>query len=323
MAETAKSARGNWQENLLLGLFYTGLFTVLFVISAYLTFPYDRLRYLIMSKASAAAEAGSGGRTLTIGELSPHGLSGVALKDVELVQASVVPDEPAKVLRLSELAVKLSPLRLLFGERKVDLEAKIGAGSLEGVFTQNGSAQHIEAELNRVDVNELGLGTYVGLPLKGNANGKIDITLPPELPKATGDVKVEIKGLHLGDGKAKVKLPGMPGTGLTLDEIEAGKLSLELQIKDGQATLGKFSTDGKDLQLSGKGNIRLADPLRRSRPDLILEVKFSDSFKNKSDRTRAMFDLMGMRPEFQAGPDGAMRIHVTGSMQALRSSPAR
>jgi len=320
-----ETARSNWREHVLLAVFYAGFFFVVFSFAAYLTFPYDRLRYLLMSKASAPAEAGSGARTLQIGELSPYGLSGVELKDVELVQAALTPADAPKTVRLSELAVSISPFALLFGERRVDVEAKIGAGSLEAELVQSSSGQHIEAELERVDVNELGLGSYIGLPIKGNATGKIDFTLPIEIPKSSGDVKLEIKGVHIGDGKAKIKLPGMPGAGLTLDEVQAGKLDLAIQIQNGLATITKLSTDGKDLKLSGKGTLRLVDPMRRSRADLSLELKFADSFKNKSDRTRAMFDLIGMRPEWQSatGPDGTMKVHVTGALNSMRGAPQR
>ena len=323
MAE--ETARNDWREHALLGVFYAGFFIVVFSFAAYLTFPYDRLRYLLMAKASAPAEAGSGGRTLQIGELSPYGLSGVELKDVELVQAAVAPADPPKVVRLAELSVSISPFALLFGERKVDVEAEVGTGSLEAQLVQSSSGQHIEVELDGVDVNELGLGSYIGLPIKGSATGKIDFTMPTEVPKSSGDVKLQIKGLHIGDGKAKIKLPGMAGSGLTLDEVQAGKLDLAIQIQNGLATITKLSTDGKDLKLDGKGTLRLVDPMRRSRPDLNLELKFAESFKNKSDRTRAMFDLIGMRPEWQSatGPDGTMKVHVTGTLQSMRGTPQR
>jgi type II secretion system protein N len=177
-----------------------------------------------------------------------------------------------------------------------------------------------------VDIGELGLGSLVTLPLKGKASGTIDLRVPTDVTKGTGEVKLEIRGLHIGDGKAKIKPPGMgAGSGLTLDEIDAGKLGLTVDIRDGVANITRFATDGKDLKLAAKGKVHLADPLKRSRPDLDLDLTFSDVYKNKSDRSKAMFEILGMRPEWQHAttPDGTMRVHVGGTFLAIRASPGR
>jgi type II secretion system protein N len=320
MAEA--STRANVRETLVLGALYTGFFVVVFVISAYLTFPYERVRDLIMSRASTTATIGPS-RSVQIGELVPFGLGGVRLKDVEIVQTST-PAEPPSVLRVAELSVHLSPWALLFGERKLELHAAVGGGHVDAKYLESSTSRHIQAELDKVDVAQLGLGSYVGLPVRGKASGNIDLTVPAEAQKSTGTVKLEIKGVHIGDGKAKIKIPALGGSGLTLDEINAGKLELGVQVQDELATLTRFATDGSDLKLSGKGSLRLTDILRRSRPDLTIELTFSDAFKAKSDRAKAMFEIIGMRPEWQHAttPDGTIRVHVGGTLQALRAGPA-
>jgi type II secretion system protein N len=111
--------------------------------------------------------------------------------------------------------------------------------------------------------------------------------------------------------------------GLTLDELEAGKLKLGIDVHDGVATLSRLSADGRDLKLSGKGTVRLAEPWKRSRPDLDLDLTFSDAYKNKSERTKAMFEILGMQPDWQRAttPDGTMHLHVGGTFLAVRASP--
>jgi type II secretion system protein N len=311
------------RDRLLLGLLYAGFFVVVFVLSAYWTFPYDRARSFVASQLSTK-EAGGVTRTVEIGELEPVGLGGIRVGDLVITQMPATQDQEPLQLKLSEATAKLSLLPLLFGDKKLDLNAVAGTGTLDGKYDQSSDLQHIEAELNALDVSELGLGTWVGLPLKGKASGTVDLNVPADLTKATGSIKLEIRGLKVGDGKAKIKPPGMPG-GLTLDEVDAGKLELAIEVRDGVAKLTRFSTDGKDLKLTGTGNVRLADQLKRSRPDINLELTFTEAFKNKSDRTKAMFELLALRPEWQRAttPEGTMHVHVGGTFLAIRGGPGR
>ena len=317
------SRRAQLRDRLLLGLLYATFFTIVFVLSAYWTFPYDRARSFVAS-ALSAKESGGLTRTVEIGELEPVGFGGVRIGDLTVMQIAATQDATPLTLHLSEATAKLSLFPLLFGEKNLALNASAGTGTLDSKYSQTSDSQHIEAELNALDVAEIGLGSWIGLPLKGKASGTVDLNLPSDVTKSTGTIKLEIRGLKVGDGKAKVKPPGMPG-GLTLDEIEAGKLELAIELRDGIAKLTRFSTDGKDLKLGGTGNIRLADPIKRSRPDINLDLTFSDTYKNKSDRTKAMFELLQLRPEWQRSttPDGTLHVHVGGTFLAIRGGPGR
>ena len=317
------SRRAQMRDRLLLGLIYAFFFSVVFVLSAYWTFPYDRARSFVAA-ALSAKEAGGVTRTVEIGELEPVGLGGVRVGDLAITQIPATQDAAPMQIKLTEATAKLALLPLLFGSKKVEVNAVAGAGTLDAKYGDSGDSQHIEAELNALDVAQLGLGSLMGLPLKGKASGTVELNLPADVTKATGTIKLEIRGVKVGDGKAKVKPPGMPG-GLTLDEVEAGKLELSIEVRDGIAKVTRLSTDGKDLKLSGKGNVRLAEPLKRSRPDINLELTFSDTYKNKSDRTKAMFELLQLRPEWQRAttPDGTMHVHVGGTFLAIRGGPGR
>lgn len=317
------SRRAQLRDRLLLGLLYATFFGVVFIVSAYWTFPYDRARSFVAA-ALSSKEAGGVTRTVEIGELEPAGFGGVRIADLSVTQIAATQDATPMHIKLSEATAKLAILPLLFGSRKVELNAVAGAGTLDAKYNEDSDTQHIEAELDALDVAQLGLGSFIGLPLKGKASGTVELNLPTDATKATGTIKLEIHGLKVGDGKAKIKPPGMPG-GLTLDEVEAGKLELSLEVRDGIAKITRLSTDGKDLKLAGTGNVRLAEPIKRSRPDINLELTFSDAFKNKSDRTKAMFELLQLRPEWQRAttPDGTMHVHVGGTFLAIRGGPGR
>lgn len=322
MAETPNRS-ALLRDKLLLGVLYAGFFSLVFVTSLYWTFPYDRLRDTIAAKLSSP-EA-TGGTSVEMAELEPSGISGVRVRDLTFTHAALAPADPPNILRLSEVTAHVSLLGLLLGNQHVDLEAHSGGGKLEGTLERNSESREVALEFDALDVGAMGLGSWLALPLKGQLSGKVDLHIPNEFVKMTGNITLNGRGLRIGDGKTKLKPPGMVGAGFTLDEIDAGKLDLVMDVKDAVATFTRCSADGKDLKLGGKGAVRLADPWKRSRPDLNLDLTFTPAYRNKSDRTKAMFELLGMQPDWSRAttPDGAMHLHVGGTFLAIRGTPGR
>jgi type II secretion system protein N len=147
--------------------------------------------------------------------------------------------------------------------------------------------------------------------------------LPAEIGASNGNVEMKIEKMALGDGKSQVKMPGMAG-GLTLEKIDAGTLDMKVTIKEGVAAFEKLDAKGKDLELSGSGSLRLASPFDRSRADITIAYKFDDGYKNRSDRTKVAFELIGNNPILQraTGPDGMVRLQLSGTVTTLRPRPA-
>jgi type II secretion system protein N len=317
---TATGRHFSVREKLLHGAMYLAFFSLVFTIALYWTFPYDRVRDYVAYRLSEAT-----GGTVEIDSLEPAGLSGVEVHDVLYTPRAQTPDAAPIQLRLDDLRAKLSLFGLLFGRRTLSVDAHVDSGSLEGTLQQSGDARELSLNLSQIDLGRMGVGGFLGLPIKGKGTGTIELHVPKdEVAKITGDVDLDVLGLHIGDGKAKLKLPGM-ANGFTLDELNAGKLRLASKIQAGVANLTRCSSDGSDLKLIGKGNIKLADPFGRSRPELDLELKFSPEYKQKSDRTKAMFDLISFNPELRraTAPDGTLRVHVGGTFLALRTTATR
>jgi hypothetical protein len=113
--------------------------------------------------------------------------------------------------------------------------------------------------------------------------------------------------------------------GLTLDPLEAGTLKLELDVKQGVGTIKRMSTDGKDLVMKGSGDIRFAEPVMSTRVSVLLNVRFTDNYRNKSPRTQAMFSLLdnASSPQVMAAktPDGALQYRLAGTLGLLRPVP--
>jgi len=313
--------RQQLRDYALRGWAYASFFVAAFVLSAYLTFPYDHLRDYIVARVEAAGKGNADSVRLEIGSLRPSFLTGAVLTDVELTRRTASGEGEPSRLHFDEVTARVSPWSVLTRSPRVSMVATVGEGELDASYQQDSEAQHIEAELDALDVGKLGLGSFVGVPLKGRATGTLDFTLATEAVKTVGTLDLKIAGLKIGDGKAKLSLPGLR-SGMTLDEIDAGALELTIKAQNGVAEISKLSTDGKDLKINGDGNVRLANPVRRSRPDVVLELQLSDAYKTKSDRNKALFEILAMQPEWQkaTGPDGALSLHIAGTVQSLRAT---
>lgn len=302
---------------------YAAFFVVCFVVSAYFTFPYDRVRDLLIKKVAMLAPPGQPAAKLSIEELGPYRLSGIALTGVQYEKKGATDADPVTKLALDELTVRASLLGLLRSRADVSFGASVGDGDASGEYqTAEGEPTRLQAELDELDVGKLGLGTLLGLPLTGTATGTIDVTLGDKPAETQGSIDLQMSGVRIGDGKAKIKLPGMPG-GLTLDAIDAGELELEVAIRDGIASIEKLEGKGKDLQMSGSGSVRMDKSVGASRADLTLGVKFDDGYTKKSERTKAAFDLMSGNPLIKraTSADGTIRFRLTGPLSALRAAP--
>ena len=307
---------------------YGAFFWGWFALFAYWTFPYDRVAAYLTDRVDQS----DSGYSLEIGSLSPYWLTGVELENVKLRRTNPVALPVASngkvdddAFKVREARARLSMLPLLIGNRAVSFDAELEQGALEGEYEEAGDTKHIDATLSKIDLGKLGvLDSVISLPVKGDVGGEFDLTLGKEATKSTGNAKLTIRGLTVGDGKAKFKLGAMGG--LTIDPIEAGTVTLELDVKEGVGTVKKLSTDGKDVELDGSGEIRFADPIARSRVDILLRIKFTDAYKNKSGRTKALFSLLdgAAVPQVRAAKtaDGALQFRLVGTLGAVRASPA-
>jgi type II secretion system protein N len=309
------------KQNLLWWGGCAAFFLLCFVVFAYLTFPYERVRDLLVSKVQASNTPGAPVTKLSIGELGPNWLTGVVLTSVALERSAETPGDPPTRLTADELKLRAAPFKLLFGGMGVHFTASAGEGDVTGSYDASKEGPtHVQAELDALDLARVGIGSLLGLPLAGEASGTLDVTLSDKPAETQGNVDLRIEHVKIGDAKgAKLKVPGM-GSALTIDTIDAGTLELKMTIKDGVATIERFESKGKDLDLNGSGTIRLARDIVQSRADLTIGAKFEDAYRKKSDRTRSMFEIMSM--QHIVGTDGALRLRVTGLLNALRSMPA-
>jgi type II secretion system protein N len=301
---------------------YVVFFIFCFLLFAYVTFPYERLRDVITDRFAVAPPEGKTApkMSMKIEELSPHWLTGVALQGVTIERTAEGATEPT-LIQIDEVTLNAAPIAYLLDRIEVSIGVEAGEGSLEGqwITDKAGKAYHVIAELDALDLGKIGVGAFLDIPLAGKMTGSVDVELPEEASATTGLVDLRIEELAIGDGKSKVKLPNM-AAGMTLDKIDAGTLTIKVPIKEGVASFETFEAKGKDLEVNGSGSVRLGSPLERSRADLTVGLKFDDGYKNRSDRTKAAFDMMSANPIAKRAidPDGTLRLQGSGAFNALR-----
>jgi type II secretion system protein N len=309
---------------------YNTFFWVCFWMFAYWTFPYDRVAAYLTDKV---AQSGLG-YTMEVGELSPYWITGVELEDVKLkrqgAEEVVAPPEPGKPaednsFHIKEARARVGIFALLFGNTSLSFDAVLDQGEIEGTYDESGEEKHLDAELSAVDVGKLGLlDSVISLPIKGTVGGDFDLTLGKDPTKSTGTAKLRIEGLTMGDGKAKLKVGSMGG--LTIDPVEAGTVTIELDVKEGVGTVKKMSNDGKDIELEGSGEVRLSDPLSRSRVDVLLRLKITDTYRNKTPRAKTLMSLLDGVSVSQVRAaktsDGSFQYRLAGTLAGLRAIPS-
>jgi type II secretion system protein N len=298
---------------------YGAFFLFAFLLFSYWTFPYERLRDWIIQQVEYPP--GPGGRRqpsgyqLEIVDLSPSWFTGAELTGVRLIKLPDEPDGRPVDVTFERIEARASLWSLLLGDTSVSFDMEVAGGSIAGEYTEGETETHLEASIDGVNLRQLQLlRGLAGLPFTGTVNSTIDVTVANKLENTQGEVDLQIKGLSVGNGKAKLKLPKM-SEGLTIDRMNLGDLELEIDVDRGVATFKELAARGEDAELTGSGTLRLLKPMRMSRLDMLVRVLIRDTYRNKSDRTRALFSLMDFNPKLRAAktPDDALQWRVQGS----------
>ncbi len=282
------------------------------ILFAYCTFPYDRVRDRIESEVERAMP----GSDLEIVSLAPSWVTGVSLQGVSLTLPPETPDERPSAVSLTEAHARIGLFAWLSGTIAVSFSAELGGGgTLEGSFEEGESSTHVVAHLERIALERIGpLRRYVMLPITGTLGGDVDVTIAQEVEQTQGNITLSIAGLALGDGRARLQIPGLR-SGITVERLTAGDLDLRIQVERGVGRIQQLASSSEDLELRGAGTVRLLRPLRMSNLDLMLRFDVKAPYRQRNDRTQAIFSMVEMAPEVRAfrSADGAFQVRLAGS----------
>jgi type II secretion system protein N len=311
-----------------------GLFC--FVVFLYLTFPFDRIKDRVERQLSA-----SGDMTVKIDELGPSPLLGVNAERVLVVMKPKPkpppplaapgepppppPEKPRPVrILLDEVTVKASLFGLLTGATDVSFDVEGLGGSISGEYwahKKKGFRMALEAE--KLDLGGLpAVEQFVGLPVKGIVSSEVQLSVPQNRwSEATGAVNIECDGCSVGDGKAKLKIPGNPllAMGITLPRIRLGRFGGQVKIEKGVATFENVSAKSPDIQVDLEGSINLRTPLGFSQSQAYLKFKISPDLKKRDPKFELLENGLGQAKR----PDGFFGMRLMGPLRNLRPIPSR
>ncbi len=306
---------------LLLPAFYF----VCVVLFAFVTFPFDKLKDKIVTSFNAQQKSGT--MELSIDELNSHFITGVKAKGIKLTTAGD-PGKPPVEVKIDEAKARISLLGLLVGHRDFTYSFLLAGGEINGSYEEHGKDRGIEVDIDNVDIGQVELITsQLGVPREGHLTGQVKFALlEGKAGKASGNVNLDIAGVTIGDGKAKLK--GM----LALPKLDIGGIAIAAEAKDGQLKITKIAAGGKDVELAGDGRVTLRDLAPDALLDVNLKFKVNDGYRNKSDQTKSIFGAPGskmpaifeMDPKVSRSkrPDGFYAFHARGTLGRPVFDPA-
>jgi type II secretion system protein N len=286
---------------------YPIAFLVFFVFFAYKTFPYDRLADRLELEARAR------GYDLEIIDLTHSGLTGLSFENTRLVLPAEADGSPPLDVIFEELTVSTSLFSLMSNTKSYSFDAELAGGEASGDLSIGNDTMAFEAELEDIELQAIpALRKFTKVPLEGTANGEIELDMPSEVGESTGNMELTIDGLHVGDGKTMMEIPGWGG--LTLDRADVGNLELRATVEEGIATIEEAKAHGEDLKLDVAGKVRLLRPLKRSELDVMLRLKVEEAYKQRSAKVATMLELGSAGLKSAMSSDGAIQYTISGAI---------
>lgn len=311
---------------------YVAAYLLAFALFAYVSFPYERLRSYVVANYNAS-QTGVEQNRLEIDSLTwSWRFPGIVAKGVRLVLEAPPASEgekqpPPQYLEAEEVFVSTSAVGLLAGAREASFGARALGGEISGWASDSEASRRFELELEGVNPGAIPqLATAIGLPLSGRLSGHVSLELPEgNVTRAEGTVDVAAEDLILGDGKAKIQ--GM----IELPELHMGVFKLKAQITGGRVKIEECVAQGRDVDLSLTGGLRLRPRLENSLTDMELKFSFSDKYKTQSDLTKALFGQPDSKvpglfdtattANLSKQEDGSYAARLSGSLARLQPRP--
>ena len=346
------------QARLLRIIAYPLFAIAVFVVSFYVSLPLDRIKDRLqreLSQDSGPPSPGSGawgiglGMDVTIGDIGLHLLPvGAGASDVTL-RPRGAPGAPAdatqrpKAMFVEQLRLRAPILALLGGDRVlgVDVEALGGTLSADGGLTSDGAM--LRAELDKLTLARAPiLAQFVPLPVLGVLSGSADLKVPLrkveketaarraaagplaaplDYSKTNGLIELRVEQGVLGDGKAKLAVPGDPflSQGLTFPKLSLGNVTARVVFERGRATLSDVRSQSGDAEISLEGYVELRDPPPLSELHLYLRFRPSPALLKREPTMEILTNAMAAGKR----SDGSLGFALTGTVSNPRSRPAK
>jgi type II secretion system protein N len=245
-----------------------------------------------------------------------------------------------KPLFIDRLDVRVPLLELLAGNRVADVEAEAFGGTIRGVGGLGGEGLFVNGQIEQLLLGRIAnIGQILPLPMTGALSLTVNFKVPPQklpagappprpgapptfdMPHASGVLEVQLKDGTLGDGKAKLVVPGDPflSQGLTFPRLKLGNLSGRLVVDRGRASFDELHTKSADAELWIEGYVELRDPMPSSELHLYVRFKPSAELVKREATIEILNNAMGAGKR----SDGSLGFAVQGLLAAPRSRPSK
>lgn len=315
---------------------YPAFVLAVMVASFYLALPRDRIKERIETLASGALNADVSIETLGLTFFTGPGVDaeGIVVRTrptgatfgLSGGAASGAPgganDKPQRYV-VDEVVVHpnvIDALRKRLGGR---LSAQLAGGTVRLRGSMDVEETAVSLEAHTLGLGQVpGVARAIGLPVEGMLDATGDVKLPKGLAaQAGGLLDLLCEGCVVGDGKAKLVVPGDPllSQGLTFPRLKLGRVQGSIVIEKGRATVKDLHARSSDVELALEGYIELRDPLPFSVLHLYLRFKPSQALVQREPTMELMSNVLGSRAR---RPDGFLGLSITGTFQAPLALPS-
>jgi type II secretion system protein N len=296
------------------------------LITVFASLPRDRIKDRIETVLSAdpsSMQPGALGMDVQIGDLSLTLFTGAGLraKDVVLRTRPLKEgDKPARYL-VDDLTVHVGLLGLLFNRPTYKFKAHGLSGSVTGEISISPSEQRIKIDADGLVLTGVpGIAQSVGLPVEGTLSFKVDAVAAKSMASnMDGTAEITIDGAVIGDGKAKLTVPGDPflAQGLTFPKLRLGTVSGKVSMVKGRANIDDFRIHSADGDATLEGYVELRDPFSSSLMHGFLKFRPSEALVKREPTVELMNNALATAKR----SDGYMGFQLSGPLTAVYYMP--
>lgn len=311
-------------------LYYAGypLFAVaVTLVTVFVSLPRDRIKDKVEATLSAdpfSGQPGALGMDVSIGDLGLTLFSGAGLRVKDVVLRSrplKESDKPARYT-IDDLTVHVGLLGLMFNRPTYSFKVHGFQGEVVGAVSISPAEQRFRVDASGLVLTGVqSLSQAVGLPVEGTVSSvKLDAVAPKGLTaNLEGVLDFEVDGLVIGDGKAKLTVPGDPflSQGLTFPKLKLGKLSGHVVMEKGRARLEDVRVHSADGDATLEGYIELHDPIGSSIMHGYLKFRPSEALTKREPTVELMNNALAQAKR----PDGFIGFQLSGPLTSVYYLP--
>lgn len=289
---------------------------VFFLLFAWIALPTKAVAWRIGHEARKA------GYNIAVDDVTVWPWGSVTLHNVVWTFEPSRPDTAPHQYTLEEVDISIGMMALMTGDLDIEVESLRDDGSLWAHYEQSGDDSKIELKVDGIMLYDIPKAPQsLGVPLMGLLSINVDLEIPEgKFVKSHGSASISCSGCSAGDGESKLYVPGSSALkdGLTIPEIELGSLNGKISVEKGVVKFeGPMEAESDDLKLSITGGLKLKDPFKKSRFNMVLKVELTEAFQLRSERVALMYRGASAKSRLDP-PERGLGFRLEGPVSTAR-----